>query len=72
MIKPNVRTDDSVSKMYVEGKYWKPQITFQVEGWLIKDIPISYAKTVNLDIYSSNNLTERDSIVKVFHEQVEV
>jgi hypothetical protein len=69
-IRPAIKTEDSVAKMYVEGKYWKPQITFNVEAWLIKDIPISFAKKINLDIYSSNSLTEQDNNVRVLHEQI--
>ena len=55
-IRPMIRQDDTVRKMYVEGKYWKPQISFHVEGWLLKDVPVGIAKTVNLLGYINENL----------------
>lgn len=66
-VRPNVRMADSVGKMFVEGKYYRPEVTFLVEGWLLKDIPISFAKTINLDLYASESLVNTDDLVKVFH-----
>lgn len=66
-VRPNARLADSVGKMFVEGKYYRPEVSFLIEGWLLKDIPISFAKTINLDLYASESLTNTDDLVKVFH-----
>jgi hypothetical protein len=50
-IRPEVPRSDNVSKMYVEGKYWKPKFGFKVEAWLFENISIGTAQTINLDIW---------------------
>lgn len=67
-IKPNARLADTVGKMFVEGKYYRPEVTFLIEGWFLKDVPINFARTVNLDLYASESLTNQDELVHVFHK----
>lgn len=69
-IQPPIALDDNVSKMYIEGKYWRPQVHFKVDGWFIKDVILRTVKTINLDIYMSENIQLKEPEVLVFSETI--
>lgn len=70
LIRPMIRADDTVSKMFIDGKYWRPEIVFRVEGWLIKDLALKTAKTIHIDTYASDSLERGDDNVLVFSKDI--
>lgn len=52
-IRPSIDEENTFASMFTDGKYWKPTILFEVEGWLIKDLVVRTVKQINIDYYQT-------------------